>query len=113
MDSFMCDRNNGELLRALPYTDGIDWATHVDMETGRPVENPDVTYEVEPQWIMPANSGAHNWGLNPGTTSGTNVLYYRHRQLLLAHEDSLRLVLMRFAKEVLVSAGVRENIVAV
>jgi mono/diheme cytochrome c family protein len=31
------------------------------METGRPVENPDVVYEIEPQWIMPANSGAHNW----------------------------------------------------
>ena len=57
----MLDREDGELLRALPYTDGIDWATHVDMETGRPVENPDVVYEVEPQWIMPANSGAHNW----------------------------------------------------
>ena len=31
------------------------------METGRPVENPDVVYETKPQWIMPANSGAHNW----------------------------------------------------
>ena len=58
---YVIDREDGELLRALPYTDGIDWATHVDMETGRPVENPDVVYESEPQWIMPANSGAHNW----------------------------------------------------
>ena len=58
---YVLDRETGELLRALPYTDGIDWATHVDMETGRPVENPDVVYEIEPQWIMPANSGAHNW----------------------------------------------------
>ena len=58
---YVLDREDGELLRALPYTEGIDWATHVDMETGRPVENPDVVYESEPQWIMPANSGAHNW----------------------------------------------------
>ena len=58
---YVIDREDGELLRALPYTEGIDWATHVDMETGRPVENPDVVYESEPQWIMPANSGAHNW----------------------------------------------------
>ena len=58
---YVLDRKDGELLRALPYTDGIDWATHVDMETGRPVENPAVVYEVEPQWIMPSNSGAHNW----------------------------------------------------
>ena len=58
---YVIDREDGELLRALPYTEGIDWATHIDMETGRPVENPDVVYESEPQWIMPANSGAHNW----------------------------------------------------
>lgn len=58
---YVIDRENGELLRALPYTEGIDWATHIDMETGRPVENPDVVYETKPQWIMPANSGAHNW----------------------------------------------------
>ena len=58
---YVIDREDGELLRALPYTDGITWATRVDMETGRPVENPDVAYEADPQWIFPANSGAHNW----------------------------------------------------
>ena len=58
---YVIDRDTGELLRAHPYTDGITWATHVDMETGRPVENPDVVYERDPQWILPANAGAHNW----------------------------------------------------
>ncbi len=58
---YVIDRESGELLRAHAYTDGITWATHVDMETGRPVENPDVVYETNPQWILPANSGAHNW----------------------------------------------------
>ena len=58
---YILDRETGELLRAHAYTDGITWATHVDMETGRPVENPDVFYETDPQWILPANSGAHNW----------------------------------------------------
>lgn len=58
---YVLDRTNGELLRAHPYTDGITWATHIDMETGRPVENPEVVYEEDPQWILPANAGAHNW----------------------------------------------------
>jgi len=58
---YVINREDGELLRAPAYTDGITWATHVDMETGRPVENPDVAYENNPQWILPANSGAHNW----------------------------------------------------
>ena len=58
---YVIDRETGELLRAHPYTDTIDWATHVDMETGRPIENPDVVFEERPQWITPANAGAHNW----------------------------------------------------
>ena len=58
---YVIDRITGELLRAHPYTDGITWATHVDMNTGRPVENPDAYYDDNPQWILPANAGAHNW----------------------------------------------------
>ena len=58
---YVIDRETGELLRAHPYTDRIEWATHVDMETGRPIENPDVVFEEKPQWITPANAGAHNW----------------------------------------------------
>ena len=58
---YVIDRETGELLRAHPYTDAIDWATHVDMETGRPIENPNVVFEEKPQWITPANAGAHNW----------------------------------------------------
>ena len=75
---YVLDRNNGELLRALPYTDGIDWATHVDMETGRPAENPDVVYEVEPQWIMPANSGAHNWEPQSWDNEKGLMYFYYH-----------------------------------
>ena len=41
---YVLDREDGELLRAHPYG-AITWATHVDMETGRPVENPEVYYE--------------------------------------------------------------------
>ena len=57
---YVLDRSDGELLRAHPYG-AMTWATHVDMETGRPVENPDVVWEEKPQWILPGNTGAHNW----------------------------------------------------
>ncbi len=57
---YVLDRRDGELLRAHPYG-AMTWATHVDMETGRPVENPDVVWEEQPQWILPGNTGAHNW----------------------------------------------------
>ena len=57
---YVLDRSDGELLRASPFG-AMNWATHVDMETGRPVENPDVVWEERPQWILPGNTGAHNW----------------------------------------------------
>ena len=57
---YVLDRKNGELLRAHKYTE-VNWATHVDMETGRPVENPEKDYTNEKQWILPGALGGHNW----------------------------------------------------
>lgn len=57
---YVIDRRDGELLRAHAFG-AMTWATHVDMDTGRPVENPDVTWEEEPQWMLPGNTGSHNW----------------------------------------------------
>ncbi len=57
---YVIDRSNGELLRAHPYAT-VTWATHVDMETGRPVENTDKAYLDKPEWILPGPRGAHNW----------------------------------------------------
>ena len=57
---YVLDRENGELLNAFPFA-ALNWATHVDLETGRPVEDPAAYYEDKPQWILPGNSGAHTW----------------------------------------------------
>jgi len=74
---YVLDRTDGTLLRAHPYTDGITWATHVDMETGRPVENPETAFEENPQWILPANAGAHNWEpMSFDEQSGIMYFYY-------------------------------------
>lgn len=57
---YVIDRSDGTLLRAHQFA-AVTWATHVDLETGRPVENPDTAYADKPQWILPGPSGAHNW----------------------------------------------------
>ena len=57
---YVLDRENGELLNAFAFA-ALNWATHVDLETGRPVEDPAAYYEDKPQWILPGNSGAHTW----------------------------------------------------
>jgi PQQ-dependent dehydrogenase (methanol/ethanol family) len=58
---YVLDRITGELLSAEPYTE-VTWARHVDLKTGRPVENPGVRYEngttVE---VAPGSGGGHNW----------------------------------------------------
>ena len=57
---YVLDREDGELLQAAPFAT-LNWATHIDRETGRPVENPAVRYEETPTWVLPGNSGAHSW----------------------------------------------------
>ena len=57
---YVIDRTNGKVLRAHPFA-AVTWATHVDLETGRPVENPEVDYTENGAWVLPGPLGAHNW----------------------------------------------------
>ena len=57
---YVLDRENGELLRANPYV-RLNWATHIDMATGRPVEDPEMAYDEKAQWVLPSNAGGHSW----------------------------------------------------
>tara|TARA_R100000900_G_scaffold66106_1_gene52811 strand:- start:82631 stop:84799 length:2169 start_codon:yes stop_codon:yes gene_type:complete len=57
---YVVDRENGELLSAEPFTT-VTWASHYDMETGRPVEVEGQDYDGEPAWVYPSPIGGHNW----------------------------------------------------
>jgi mono/diheme cytochrome c family protein len=57
---YVLDRTNGEFISAEAYVP-VNWATHVDQETGRPVENPDAHYANEARLVRPAPYGGHNW----------------------------------------------------
>jgi len=58
---YVLDRKTGELLSADAYTH-INWASHVDMKTGRPVETDDADYQKNGgSTLWPAPIGAHNW----------------------------------------------------
>ena len=60
---YVIDRVTGELLSAKPYI-GVTWASHIDMKTGRPVENPGARYyqnEDLKAEVIPSLLGAHNW----------------------------------------------------
>jgi quinohemoprotein ethanol dehydrogenase len=57
---YVLDRTDGTLLSANNYID-ITWATHVDMETGRPVEVEGARYQDSPYTVVPSYLGGHNW----------------------------------------------------
>lgn len=66
---YVLDRKTGELLSAKPYTK-VTWASHVDLETGRPVETAQSDYSKEPKLIYPGAWGGHSWqpmAFNPTT----------------------------------------------
>ena len=58
---YVLDRATGALISAKPYT-YINWATGVDMKTGRPVETPIARYPgTDPAPVVPGPLGAHSW----------------------------------------------------
>lgn len=70
---YVIDRTNGDFISAEAYVP-VTWATHVDPETGRPVENPEAHYANETKRIKPGPLGGHNW--HPMTYHpGTGLVY--------------------------------------
>ncbi|MGD9842602.1 MAG: PQQ-dependent dehydrogenase, methanol/ethanol family [Steroidobacteraceae bacterium] len=57
---YVLDRVTGQLLRANPYT-FINWASGVDMKTGRPLLTGLADYSHEPRIIWPSAAGGHAW----------------------------------------------------
>jgi quinohemoprotein ethanol dehydrogenase len=57
---YVLDRATGELISADNYVP-VNWASHVDLETGRPVETGRADWSEQPRMVMPAIVGGHNW----------------------------------------------------
>ncbi|MCY3818651.1 MAG: PQQ-dependent dehydrogenase, methanol/ethanol family [Gammaproteobacteria bacterium] len=66
---YVLDRTDGAFISAEPYVP-VNWASHVDPATGRPVEIPGARYADSVQLIAPSPHGGHNWhpmAYNPDT----------------------------------------------
>jgi quinohemoprotein ethanol dehydrogenase len=70
---YVLDRKTGQLLSAKNFA-FVNWATHVDMKTGRPVTTPNSDWYEGPKTIYPAWFGAHTW--NPMSYSAQTHLVY-------------------------------------
>ena len=57
---FVVDRADGKLLSVNNFVK-VNWATHYDLATGRPVEDPKARYLDGPYVAIPGALGAHSW----------------------------------------------------
>jgi quinohemoprotein ethanol dehydrogenase len=66
---YVIDRATGKLISAEKYATA-NWASHVDLDTGRPVQTGDANYNTGPKLVTPSPFGAHSWqpmSFNPAT----------------------------------------------
>jgi quinohemoprotein ethanol dehydrogenase len=71
---YVLDRASGQLLAADKFVDA-NWATHVDLKTGRPAEDPQSDYtKGKPVIVFPSGVGGHNF--NPMSLSARTGLVY-------------------------------------
>ncbi len=66
---YIINRSNGKLLSAEKYVKA-DWASSIDMKTGRPIEREGARYEDGEELVWPSAFGGHNWhamSYNPNT----------------------------------------------
>ena len=77
---YVLDASTGKLISAEKFVPA-NWATHIDLETDRPVENPNTRYNETgiPQIVQPGALGGHNW--HPMSFSQrTNLVYFAARE---------------------------------
>jgi len=66
---YVLDRRTGELLSAEPWVT-VNWASGIDLKTGRPRVNPEARYGTDAVSVMPGPGGGHvwpPWSFNPAT----------------------------------------------
>jgi quinohemoprotein ethanol dehydrogenase len=70
---YVLDRKSGKLLSAKNFS-YVNWASHIDMKTGRPVVTKEADWYSSPKNVYPSWAGAHTW--NPMSYSAQTHLVY-------------------------------------
>ena len=97
---YVLDRKTGQFISAETFVP-INWATHIDPETGRPVEDPGAHYLDSPKLVFPGPAGGHNWhpmSYSPKTglvyiPTTTNRLVYAQERAFSYNRDTWNLAI--------------------
>jgi quinohemoprotein ethanol dehydrogenase len=76
---YVLDRQTGKLISA-EKLGKVTWADHIDLATGRAVENPNIRYETGQSIIYPFNSGLHSW-MRMAYSPATGLVYVPTMQM--------------------------------
>jgi len=82
---YVLDAATGQLITAEKFVP-VSWATHIDLETDRPVEIPEARYNETgvPLIVQPSALGGHNW--HPMSFSQrTNLVYLAARENIMGY----------------------------
>jgi quinohemoprotein ethanol dehydrogenase len=59
---YVIDRTSGKLISAKPFVDKVTWATGIDLNSGRPIENPAARFPNGGSFdLWPSFVGGHSW----------------------------------------------------
>jgi len=83
---YVIDRTDGRLISAKPFVT-TTWAKSIDLETGRPVEEPNIHYEKGPVTFRPTPVGAHSWP-PMAFSPKTGLVYIPAIDLQVTYDDS-------------------------
>ena len=70
---YVIDRASGHLISAKNFVP-MNWASGIDMKTGRPIENPEARFPDKPFAMFPSGVGGHSW--HPMAFNPQNHLVY-------------------------------------
>jgi len=83
---YVIDRLTGKLISAEPFA-RQNWASHIDPDTGRPVENPQARFPDGQSFTMwPGTVGAHNW-LPMAYSPDTRLVYLPTIEMANTYSD--------------------------
>jgi|SRR5882672_552973 len=83
---YVLDRHTGKVISANNFVP-VNWATHVDLATGRPVFTANAFYDDGPFFATPTGAGAHNW--SPWSFSPrTGLVYFQAQESYLRYDDA-------------------------
>ncbi|MDG2002895.1 MAG: PQQ-dependent dehydrogenase, methanol/ethanol family [Novosphingobium sp.] len=83
---YVLDRETGKLISA-EKTGKVTWAERIDLETGRPVEAPNIRYETGRSVLWPSMMGTHNWQAMSFSPK-TGLVYIPYMQLGIFYEKN-------------------------